>query len=460
MIRATTFKGKRVAVFGLGRSGNATCRALVDGGADVVAWDDGEAARAETARQGFRVDDLASLDWSKLDALVLAPGVPLTHPIPHWTVARARAAGVEVIGDIEIFFRERRANAPGSPVVAITGTNGKSTTTALLAHTLIALGRDVAMGGNIGTAVLSLPPPDRDRIHVLEVSSFQIDLAPSLDPTVGVLLNLAPDHIDRHGTMTNYAAVKEALVHGAGWAAVGVDDPWCRAILDRRHGPKSSFSIAGAADYVADGTRLSAAGVPFAELAGISTLRGQHNAQNALAAAAAVKALAEMAGLDLWRPAEMQAAFRTYPGLPHRMEEVGRRGRVLFVNDSKATNADSTEKALAAFSGDIYWILGGKPKEGGIRTLAPYFARIAKAYLIGQAAEDFAATLAGAVAFERCGTLDVALASAAADAEAATASEPVVLLSPACASYDQYRSFEHRGDEFRTLVQRLVSGGV
>jgi UDP-N-acetylmuramoylalanine--D-glutamate ligase len=459
MIRATTFKGKKVAVFGLGRSGNATCRALVEGGAEVYAWDDGEAARAETARQGLRVADLAGLDWSKLDALVLAPGVPLTHPTAHWTVARARAAGVEVIGDIEIFFRERRAIAPGSPVVAITGTNGKSTTTALLAHTLTALGQDVAMGGNIGTAVLSLAPPDRDRIHVLEVSSFQIDLAPSIDPTVGVLLNLAPDHIDRHGTMTNYAAVKEALVHGAAFAAVGVDDPWCRAILDRRHGPKSTFSIHGDADYVADGSRLRAAGAPFADLAGVSTLRGQHNAQNALAAAAALRALADKTGRALWRPAEIEAAFGTYPGLPHRMEEVGRRGRVIFVNDSKATNADSTEKALAAFPADIYWILGGKPKEGGITSLAPYFDHIAKAYLIGQATEDFAATLSGRVAFERCGTLDVALSRAAADAETSTASEPVVLLSPACASYDQYRSFEHRGDEFRSLVRRLVSGG-
>ena len=458
MIRATTFAGKRVAVFGLGRSGNATCRALVDGGADVAAWDDGDAARVETARQGFPVVDLAGADWSAFDALVLSPGVPLTHPAPHWTVERAQAAGVEVIGDVEIFFRERRSVAPGSPVIAITGTNGKSTTTALLAHLLAAMGHDVAMGGNIGTAVLSLPPPAAGRVHVLELSSFQIDLTPSVDPTVGVLLNLAPDHIDRHGTMAHYASVKERLVTGAAMACVGLDDAYARAIASRKPQDRSiPFAIThdGVA-FDCDGARLRHQGRSYADLGAIATLRGAHNVQNALAASAALYALDRVTGRSFWQPAKIAEALRTYPGLPHRMEEVGRIGRVLFVNDSKATNADSTDKALAAFPEAIHWIVGGKAKEGGIAPLAPYFERVAKAYLIGASTDDFARTLDGNVPYERCGTLDAALAQAATDAASSDAAEPVVLLSPACASYDQFKSFEHRGDVFRELVRQLL----
>lgn len=458
MIRAGTFAGRRVAVFGLGRSGNATVRSLVDGGAEVLAWDDSEAARVDTARQGFPVVDLHAADWSRIDALVLAPGVPLTHPAPHWTVEKARAAGVEVIGDVEIFFRERRATVPGSPVIAITGTNGKSTTTALVAHLLAAQGVDVAMGGNIGTAVLSLAPPAPGRVHVLEMSSFQIDLTPSLDPSVGVLINLAPDHLDRHGTMENYAAVKARLVAGARMACVGLDDDWCRRIAARRLRDLLTFSIGEMADFESRGTELRLEGKPYADLAGIATLRGSHNAQNALAASAALHALTDATGGRYWQPEKIAAAIKTYPGLPHRMEQVGTLGRVLFINDSKATNADSTEKALAAFPSAIHWILGGKPKEGGITTLRPWFGRIAKAYLIGAAANEFAATLGGAVPAEHCGTIDKALAAAAADAAKSDAPQPVVLLSPACASYDQFKSFEHRGDIFRDLVHEIVRG--
>ncbi|MFZ4807844.1 MAG: UDP-N-acetylmuramoyl-L-alanine--D-glutamate ligase [Hyphomicrobiaceae bacterium] len=462
MIRATTWAGRRVAVFGLGRSGNATCRALVDGGAEVSAWDDGEAARAETARQGFTVVDLAAADWSTFAALVLAPGVPLTHPAPHWTVERANAAGVPVIGDVELFFRERRATGGTAPVIAITGTNGKSTVTALTTHLLTAMGCDVAMGGNIGTAVLSLPDFAPDRIYVLELSSFQIDLTPSLAPTVGILINLAPDHIDRHGTMEHYAAVKARLVESADLACIGVDDAHCRAIVARL--PSASvipFSVAARGTrFDVDGGELRSDGRAFADWSGIPTLRGLHNAQNALAASAALQALAQATGRAVWQPGAIATALRTYPGLPHRMEEVGRLDRVLFVNDSKATNADSTDKALAAFPGGIHWILGGKPKEGGITTLAPYFPRIAKAYLIGAAAEEFAATLGTAVPHVVSGTLDAALAEAAADAAANPAAEPVVLLSPACASYDQFKSFEHRGDAFRTLVRRMIADGA
>ncbi|MGE0054103.1 MAG: UDP-N-acetylmuramoyl-L-alanine--D-glutamate ligase [Hyphomicrobium sp.] len=463
MIRATTFAGKSVAVFGLGASGNATVRALLDGGAQVAAWDDSEAGRTAAAKAGVPLVDLSNADWSTFSSLVLAPGVPLTHPEPHWTVKKARAAGIEIIGDVEIFSRERAAQCSDAPFIAITGTNGKSTTTALIAHILRHAGFPVEMGGNIGRAVLTLEPPSRDRFHVLELSSFQIDLTPSLTPSIGVLLNVTPDHIDRHGTIENYAAVKERLVRSALVACVGIDDDYCRAILKRRipEGAACAFSVQRklAPGYSLDGDTLVCANreglaVKLASLRGIGSLRGGHNAQNALAAAAAVRECLNLYGLS--NDIDWQGAFDTFPGLAHRMEEIGRQGRVLFVNDSKATNADSTEKALLSFPRDVHWIVGGKPKDGGITPLAPYFKGIAMAYLIGEASDAFAETLtSGHVPFARCQTLDTAVAQAARDAGASTAQEPVVLLSPACASYDQYKNFEVRGDAFRALVAAL-----
>src|SRR3954471_21137337 len=236
MIPITSFAGKTVAVFGLGGSGLASCHALRAGGAEVIAGDDGAERLAEAAKAGFITADLRTVSWTNFAALVLAPGVPLTHPTPHWSVMKAREAGVEVIGDIELFCRERRRHAPDAPFVAITGTNGKSTTTALIAHLMRVAGFDTQMGGNIGTAILSLEPPRMGRVHVIEMSSYQIDLSPSLDPTVGILLNVSEDHIDRHGTIENYAAIKERLVAGVqkqGTAIVGVDDTWCRNAADR-----------------------------------------------------------------------------------------------------------------------------------------------------------------------------------------------------------------------------------
>jgi UDP-N-acetylmuramoylalanine--D-glutamate ligase len=459
VIPVTAFAGKKVAVFGLGGSGLVGASALLAGGADVVAYDDDAQSVAKANAAGIPTADLRQADWSKIAALVLAPGVPLTHPQPHWIVALARKAGVAVIGDIELFCREREMLAPGAPFVAITGTNGKSTTTALIAHLAASAGLDAQLGGNIGTAILSLQPPMAGRVHVIECSSYQIDLAPSLDPSVGILINLSEDHLDRHGTMAHYAAVKERLVAGVpsnGTAIVGVDDDWCRAIAERlEQAGKRVVRISVRRElsngiYVADGRimRATPAGVtPIAELGGIGSLRGQHNAQNAACAAAAALAL----GLE---PPAIQAGLRSFPGLAHRMEELGRRGAILYVNDSKATNADSAAQALACFS-DIFWIAGGKPKTGGIESLRGFFPRIRKAYLIGEAAEEFAATLSPDVPHEIDGTLDKALAAATRDAEASTVPEPVVLLSPACASFDQYRNFEVRGDAFRELVRAL-----
>ncbi len=459
MIPITTFAGKKVAVFGLGGSGLASAEALVAGGADVVAADDDAVSMAKAEAAGIATADLRKADWSKFAALVLAPGVPFTHPAPHWTVQLAQQAGVEVIGDIELFCRERRRVASDVSLVAITGTNGKSTTTALVAHLAASAGMDAQLGGNIGTAILSLAPPQAGRVYVIECSSYQIDLAPSLDPSIGILINLSEDHLDRHGTMEHYAAVKERLVAGipqGGTAIVGVDDEWCSAIADRleqsgkpvvrisvRH--KLANGIYVEQQRIISATEGKASSI--AEIAGIGSLRGLHNAQNAACATAAALAL----GLS---PAAIQSGLRSFPGLAHRMEEVGRRGAVLFVNDSKATNANSTAQALACFS-DIFWIAGGKPKTGGIESLRSFFPRMRKAYLIGEAARDFAATLGGEVPHEITGTLDKALAAAARDAEKSAAAEPVVLLSPACASFDQYRNFEIRGDAFRALVRAL-----
>lgn len=461
MIPVTTFAGKTVAVFGLGGSGLASCHALKAGGAEVIACDDSADKLAEATRAGFITADLRTVSWKSFSALVLTPGVPLTHPVPHWSVLKAREAGVEVIGDVELFCRERKAHAPRAPFVAITGTNGKSTTTALIAHLMREAGHDTQLGGNIGTAILSLEPPRMGRVHVIEVSSYQIDLAPSLDPSVGILINLSEDHIDRHGTMEHYAAVKERLVAGVqpgGTAVIGVDDGWSQAAADRVEQAgtrvvRISVRRPLADGIYADGERLiqaaGAARTDIALLGGIGSLRGQHNAQNAACASAAALAL----GLS---PAQIQKGLRSFPGLAHRMEQVGRRGNVLFINDSKGTNADAAARALSSFD-DIYWIAGGKAKVGGITSLTEFFPRIAKAYLIGEAAADFAETLGTKVPHEMSGTLDVAVEQAARDAAASGTAAPVVLLSPACASFDQFPNFEKRGARFRDLVMALGS---
>ncbi len=456
MIPVTIFAGQTVGLFGLGASGLASAKALKVGGADVIAFDDEPQRLIQAEANGIDTADLRKLDFTKFAALVLAPGVPLTHPKPHWTVTMARAASIEVIGDIELFCLQRAVSAPHAPLIAITGTNGKSTTTALIAHLLRSAGKDAQMGGNIGTPILALEPFADNRVYVIETSSYQIDLAPSLAPTVGIMLNVSEDHLDRHGTIDNYAAIK-ALVPGkveaGGTAVIGVDDRYGRLAAERiSRAGKTVVPISVTTKLrdglYAEGSRIVQAkdgkAVPVAQLSGINSLRGAHNAQNAAAAIAAARAL----GLDI---SPIQKGLISFPGLAHRMEEIGRKGKVLFVNDSKATNADSAARALASFD-DIFWIAGGKPKTGGITSLAEYFPRVRKAYLIGEAANDFARTLDGKVEYEIAGKLSRAIDLAAADAEASGVKEPVVLLSPACASFDQYRNFEVRGDAFRDLV--------
>lgn len=481
MIRATAFENKRVAVFGLGGSGVACVRALQAGGADVVGWDDGEGSRERAREAGVMLLDLNVADFAQFSSLVLAPGVPLTHPEPHWTVVRAKAAGVEIIGDVEIFMRERVLRCPQVPVIGITGTNGKSTTTALTAHLLAVLGHDVQMGGNIGKAVLTLEDLAPERIYVVELSSYQIDLTPTLNATVGVFLNVTPDHLDRHGTIGNYAAIKERLARESDVAAVCIDDAFTRAAAERLEAGGGLFAFTagkgaaivpqlyaiGSSIFVHERHESHASSEQIADLAGVRSLRGSHNVQNALAALTAIRALqgwmdkrkTETFG-RIWRPEKLAGGLMSFPGLAHRLEEIGHVGKVTFINDSKATNAEAAEKALAAFDGGVYWILGGLAKSGGITALEPYFPRVAGAYLIGAAAEEFAKALDGRVAYRMSQTIDAAIEQAARDAAMSDHDAPVVLLSPACASFDQFRNFEVRGDHFRDAVSRLPGFGV
>ncbi|HJW40908.1 MAG TPA: UDP-N-acetylmuramoyl-L-alanine--D-glutamate ligase [Rhizomicrobium sp.] len=468
MIPARSFARSDVGVFGLARSGMASVRSLRAAGAQVYAWDDREESRREAAGLGATVVPFAEWPWDKLKALLLSPGVPLTHPKPHAVVERARVARVEVIGDMELFAREMAADPaiPGrSPVIAVTGTNGKSTTTALIGHVLAACGFDAQVGGNIGKAVLELDPPGPKTIYVLELSSYQIDLAPGLVPDVAVLSNITPDHIDRHGSLENYAAVKARLLKQtskAGQIVVGVDDPLTAAIFTRHASnggppavPVSVGKVLGRGVFVIDGTLYDAQGqraTKVMDLAAASHLPGAHNWQNAALAYAATKPFAKEARA-------VAEAIADFPGLAHRMEDVGRIGRVRFINDSKATNADAAARALACYP-DIFWIAGGQGKEGGIASLAPFFPRIRKAFLIGDAARAFAATLGDKVPCEVCGTLDAATRAAAAGAAQSALSAPVVLLSPACASFDQFRDFEQRGDAFRAAIAALRSDPV
>lgn len=456
MIVVSSFKGRKVALFGLGGSGLVTARALLAGGAQVIAWDDNPVSVEKAKAEGITTRDLHQQDFSTFAALVLAPGVPLTHPSPHWTVELAHQAGIEIIGDIELFSRALAARNRAAPLVAITGTNGKSTTTALIAHVFKQAGRDVQMGGNIGRAVLDLDPISKDnpanQVFVVECSSYQIDLAPSLNPHVGLLLNISPDHLERHGTLENYAAIKETLVARSDVPVVGMDDDFCRVIVDRliaREKPlvRISSHAGKNIDVGFDGTNLlDAAGKKLATLENIGSLRGVHNGQNAALAYAACEAL----GLS---DEEIQRGFDTFPGLEHRMEQVGHVGNILFVNDSKATNAEAVAPAISSFD-QVHWILGGLAKDGGIESLKPHFDKVAKAYLIGESAPQFAAQLGDSVAYEISDTLDVAVVNAAADA-AKTGVGEVVLLSPAAASFDQFPNFEKRGEAFKLAVAEL-----
>jgi UDP-N-acetylmuramoylalanine--D-glutamate ligase len=463
MIPVRGFEGKRVAVFGLGRTGLTAARALKAGGAELALWDENAAAREAAVAEQFPLVDLRAADWSGFDALMLSPGVPLTHPEPHWTVEMAKAAGVEILGDIELFARTVNA-APEykrPKVVAITGTNGKSTTTALIGHMLTAAGRDARIGGNIGYGVLGLDDMHGGAIYVLEVSSYQLDLTSSLKPDVAILLNITPDHLDRHGGMDGYVAAKRRVLLNQGkgdTAVIGVDDIYGQQICTeitaanrRTICPISAKTAIGRGVYALQGMLYDATGervLEVADLERVPSLPGRHNAQNAAAAYAAVRAL----GVSV---EDAATGLVTFPGLAHRMETVAVIDGIRFVNDSKATNADAARQAMSSYP-RFYWIAGGRAKAGGIDDLTDLFPRIAEAYLVGEAAESFARTLKGRASYHLSHTIDAAVAAAYADAKAA-GGEAVVLLSPACASFDQFPDFEVRGEAFRAAVLGLLA---
>ena len=454
-------------MLGLGRSGLATARALVAGGAEALLWDDSPEARATAQAEGFTCTDLtrhAALEG--VAALITSPGIPHLYPAPHPAIARALELGVPVDNDIGLFFRSYATpdwddfdTAPR--VVCVTGSNGKSTTTALIHHILQVAGRPTQMAGNIGRGVLDIDPAQDGEVVVLELSSYQTDLARSLTPDVAVFTNLSPDHLDRHGGIGGYFAAKRRLFAEGGpdRAVIGVDEAAGRYLAGQlAEGPGDDRVI-----RISSGQKLEGFGwavfarkgflaewrkgkqVASVDLRGVPGLPGAHNHQNACAAYAACRSLGVA-------PKLIEQAFHGFAGLPHRSQLVGERAGVRFINDSKATNVDSAAKALQAFA-RIRWIAGGMGKEGGIKALLPYVGSVSKAYLIGHSARDFALEL-GAVPHEICETMARAVMRAAAEAEAGE----VVLLAPAAASFDQYPNFERRGEDFMAQVKALIAG--
>jgi UDP-N-acetylmuramoylalanine--D-glutamate ligase len=439
------FLGQSVAVVGLGKAGLPAALRLREWGASVTAWDDGEKARAEAVAAGLTVADPS--ESFRFDALLLSPGIPHTQPRVHPAAAAARAAGAPILVDAEFLFRAVRAAGSAARFAGITGTNGKSTTTALLGHILASTGRAVAVGGNLGTAALSMPILPDDGVYVLEMSSYMLERIDTLRFNTAVMLNLSPDHLDRHGDMAGYRAAKARIFMRAqdgDLCLLGDDDDWTRDAIPGAVHVSGDHPVPGGIWAVA-GVLQDEAGV-ILDLAEAPNLPGSHNAQNAAAACAMA--------IHLGAPrAALATALRSYPGLPHRAELVGTHRGVRFINDSKATNADSTARALESHA-KVIWIAGGTGKEGGIAPLAPWFSRIAHAVLIGRDGPVFAATLAAAgVPHTVLETLDQAVPAAAAMAFAGAAD--VVLLSPAAASWDQFTGFDARGDRFRTLVQEL-----
>lgn len=456
MIDLSFFTDLPVAVLGLGRSGMAAARTLQASGADVWAWDDNEDRRAQAREAGVPLVDLHTCNWQELTTLVLSPGIPHTHPAPHPVAALAREHGCEIIGDVELLARAQR----NASYIGITGTNGKSTSTALIGHILQLAGRPVAVGGNIGTPALDLEPLDAGGIYVLEMSSYQLELTVSITFDVAVLLNISPDHLDRHGGMDGYIAAKRQIFHRQTrprTAVIGVDDAPSRGIHTglQRAGDQIVVPVSGAGAcaggvYVLDGVLYddtdgqAVAVLPIAEA---PALPGAHNWQNTAAAYAACKAV----GVE---PPVIAACLRSFPGLAHRQELIAVIDGIRYVNDSKATNADAAARALACYA-TVYWIAGGRAKAGGLAELTPFYPHVVHAFLIGEAQDAFAEALSGQVPYTRCPDLAGAVATAHERARSDRRTDAVVLLSPACASFDQFSDFEARGDAFRAAVHAL-----
>lgn len=439
MIDLSSFRGKRFAILGLGRTGSSAAKALLQAGATIAVWDDETDKRQQAV--GLPLVDLSQADLSTFDYLLISPGIPHTFPSPHPVAVQAREAGVQLICDIELLCKA----CPQRDMIAVTGTNGKSTTTALIGHILNHF-RVAEVGGNIGKPALELIDPGIRGTFVLELSSYQLELTPSLSPSAAVLLNITPDHLERHGGFEGYCAAKEKIFERAGLAVICIDTDICRRIAEKLPYKVIRVSTEQQPEegvFVREGI-LYEQGSPQFDLRHAPALKGRHNHENAACAYAAVRAVY---GYD---SKAIEAAIHTFPGLPHRQFTVRTLGGVTYVNDSKATNADAAARALACYD-DIYWILGGLPKEGGLSGLEAYCGKVRHAFLIGQAAPAFALWLeAQGIPYTQCGTLERAVAAAH---DAATAG--TVLLSPACASWDQFRSFEHRGEVFTALVNAL-----
>lgn len=452
MIPLPFYKNKPVAVFGLGKAGMSAVRALAKSGAKLYVWDDGEAAREKLAQENFPNVVIArpeSYDWTIMEALVLSPGIPLTHPKPHPVVEMAKKEKCPVLCDVELLCRAQS----DAKFIGITGTNGKSTTTALTGHILQKAGVKALVGGNIGVPVLDLEPLGKDGVYVIELSSYQLDLIHQGRFHVGIWLNITPDHLDRHGDMAGYVRAKERLFmnqRAGDTVAIGVDDDYSRNVfsslknnpIQRNLLPVSVEGACAEGISIQDGV-LYDKGQTYT-IGTLQKLPGTHNAQNIAMAYAAARQF----GIA---PEEIIRHVHSFDGLPHRMQYVAEEGHVKFINDSKATNAEAAAKALGTFE-NIYWIAGGVPKAGGIDCLDEFFPRIKKAYLLGQAEEDFAKTLEGKVSYEKCATLANAFAAAKRDAANADGKN-VVLLSPACASFDQWPNFEVRGEAFCKMVR-------
>ena len=445
MINIHSRKDQQLAVFGLGASGLSAARALAASGAGVEAWDDNSDQRRAASDLGIRLTTPANMDFGRLDALVLAPGIPLTHK-PHAVVEQARAADRPIIGDIELLVEA----CPQARFIGITGTNGKSTTTALLGHILEQAGLAPQIGGNLGPPVLDFEPPEPGGLMVLELSSYQLDLTDQATFDIAVLLNLSPDHLDRHGDMDGYIAAKRRIFRErpgdktARIAIIGVDDRLSRAVRDHitALGHWSVISVSGeqvldCGVYVTNGTlydSIDGPAQPVCDLSAIATLPGSHNWQNAAAAYAAARALGVASD-------DITGGLATYPGLPHRAELAATIGTVRYINDSKATNVEAAARAIASYD-TIYWIAGGQAKDDNLDGVKPFAANIRHAFLIGEAEDSFAAALEGVVPYTRSGDLASALSAAHELAQKEHRDDAVVLLSPACASFDQWKNFE------------------
>ncbi|MDP2206738.1 MAG: UDP-N-acetylmuramoyl-L-alanine--D-glutamate ligase [Alphaproteobacteria bacterium] len=449
----SSLKGKPLAVLGLGRSGLSVFDACKNAGIDCVLWDDGEDMRKAAKDKGATIEDFTGGDFTRFAALCLAPGIPLTHPAPHPAVIAAKKDGLEVIGDMELFHRAK----PEAKTIAITGTNGKSTTTALIGHILQHAGVECAVGGNIGEAVLGLSDLSASGIYVLELSSYQLDLMASFSPDISVLINISPDHLDRHGGMEGYIAAKERIFRGKGIGIIGVDDDGSAAIFarQRKEGTRRMTPVS-CLRPMTQGVFVSAEGELFdgphgvVDLNTCPALRGRHNWQNAALAYTACRA----AGVDTRAIAK---GLQNFPGLEHRQKIVTSLHGVTYVNDSKATNDDAAAMALSTYR-PIYWIAGGKDKGGGYDKCSKYLSHVRHAFLIGAAEDVLAAWLDKyKKPYTRCGTLEKAVEAAHALAQKEALDHATVLLSPACSSFDQFKSFEQRGDVFCEAVRRVTA---